>query len=75
MPMETASVLYKGKPGRGTRMLSPGLQRTPMESSMAWLQPLVRMTSCKRDKLMGNRDKLMGNRDNLMGIGDKLVGN
>lgn len=48
MPMETARVLYKEKPGHGTRMLSPGLHRTLIARSMAWLQPLVKITSCKR---------------------------
>ncbi len=45
MPMDTARVLYKEKPGHGTRMLSPGLQRTLIARSMAWLQPLVKITS------------------------------
>ncbi|TNN42475.1 hypothetical protein EYF80_047371 [Liparis tanakae] len=40
MPMDTARVLYKEKPGQGTRMLSPGLHSTLIARSMAWLQPL-----------------------------------
>ena len=50
MLSESASVLYRENPGRGTKMLCPGLASTEIQISSAPEHPLVNMTSCNQRK-------------------------
>ena len=62
MPNPSANVLYKGNPGRGTRIFCPGLANTEMHKSRAQEQPEHRIMSLLYKNRIHQNDKLYLNK-------------